>query len=280
MLIDAHSHVDRYDLLGAGALASALGEMTQHRILTISNSMDLQSYRRNLEISEMCSLVLPAFGMHPWNAVEYVDRLGDLGEAIEQSPIIGEIGLDHHLVEDASAYPAQWEVLRFFLAEAKEQDKITTLHTKGAEREVLQLLDQYQIPRVIVHWYSGPMDVFREMAARGVYFTVGVEVLYSEHVRAIAREVPSGRLLTETDNPGGPIGFIGEPGMPVLVQEVVRGLAEAREAAAEAIIQTVQTNLLGLIRHDPRLSAACALLEECETGAQPAHAADPLSSLY
>ncbi len=61
MLIDAHSHVDRYDLVDEHALQSALAEIVQHGILTITNSMDLASYRRNLEISEECDLILPVF---------------------------------------------------------------------------------------------------------------------------------------------------------------------------------------------------------------------------
>jgi TatD DNase family protein len=90
MLIDAHTHVDRYDLVDEQALGSALAEITQHGILTVSNSMDLSSYKRNLEIREMCSLVLPTFGVHPWNAPEYAYCLHDLSEAIEQSPMLGE----------------------------------------------------------------------------------------------------------------------------------------------------------------------------------------------
>ena len=256
MLIDAHSHVDRYDLVDERALDAALAEIAQHRILTISNSMDLASYKRNLEISETCDLVLPAFGVHPWNAPENVDRLQDLDEAIEHSPMIGEIGLDNYFVEDDSAYPDQRRVLEYLLGAAKEQGKIVILHTKGAEKEVLGLLDRYHTLRAIVHWYSGPLDIFREMIARGVYFTVGIEVLHSEHIRAIAREIPAGRLLTETDNPGGPKAFIGGPGMPVLVKDVVRGIAAARETTAEAIAQTVQANLIALIRDDPWLASA------------------------
>jgi len=177
MLIDAHSHVDRYSLVDGHALEFALAEIAQHRILTISNSMDLLSYRRNLEIGEECDLVLPAFGIHPWNAPEYVDSLQDLSEAIEQSPMIGEIGLDHYFVEDAAAYPDQQKVFEHFLGAAKEQEKIVNLHTKGAEHKVLKLLDRYDIQRLIVHWYSGPLDIFRELVARGAYFTVGIEVM-------------------------------------------------------------------------------------------------------
>ena len=155
----------------------------------------------------MCELVLPTFGVHPWVAAEYADRLEDLHTAIEQSPMLGEIGLDYFLVRDPSQYPAQRKVLEFFLASAAQHDKIVSLHTKGAEKDVIGLLTRYNVRRVIVHWYSGPLDVFRELVAMGMYFTIGVEVLYSEHIRTIAREVPLDRLLTETDNPGGPKGL-------------------------------------------------------------------------
>ena len=50
MLIDAHAHLDHY----GDELETALGEIKQYRIFTIGNSMDLPSYRRNLEIGEMC----------------------------------------------------------------------------------------------------------------------------------------------------------------------------------------------------------------------------------
>lgn len=254
MLIDAHSHVDRYDLVDEHALPSALAEIAQHKILTISNSMDPASYQRNLEISQACDLVLPIFGVHPWNASEYAGRLSDLAGPIESSPMIGEIGLDHYFIEDAAAYPDQGRVFEYFLGAAREQNKIVILHTKGAEQKVLDALDRYHLQRVIVHWYSGPMDILREFIARGVYLTIGVEVLYSKHIQAIAREVPAGRLLTETDNPGGPAGFIGRPGTPGLVRDVVRGIAQARGTTAEAIVQAVQANLIELVGDDPWLA--------------------------
>jgi TatD DNase family protein len=260
MLIDAHAHLDRY----GDALESALEEITRHRIFTISNSMDLPSYRRNLEIGERCDLILPTFGVHPWNASEYADRLENLSEAVEQSPMLGEIGLDYHFVDDVSQYPAQRKVLEFFLAAAQEQQKIVNLHTKGAESDVLPLLNRYEIQRAIIHWYSGPLDVFRELVARGTTFTIGVEVLYSEHIQTIARELPSEQLLMETDNPGGPRSFIGTLGMPSLIRDVVQALAELRKTTAEAIIQTVQANFVRLIRDDPWLSDVYARIFEQE----------------
>jgi len=262
MLIDAHAHLDRYGVAGEPALDSALAEIARHRILTISNSMDLPSYRRNVEISGQSNLVVPCFGVHPWNAPAYADRLNEISGAVLESPLIGEIGLDHHFVRDAALFPAQRKVFEFFLQAAGEQKKIVILHTKGAEEKVVELLEQYSVTRAIVHWYSGSIGVLRKLSARGAYFTVGTEIGYSDHLRMIAREIPTEQLLTETDNPGGPKAFIGESGMPALIQQVVDTVAEVRGTTADQIVRTVQSNLLELFRSDRRLEAVCRILRE------------------
>jgi TatD DNase family protein len=256
MLIDAHTHLDLYE----DDLELALEEIRQRKILCISNSLDLKSYQRNLEIAERCEWAFPIFGVHPWMAAENVGRLEELKAAIAQSPMYGEIGLDHFFIEDASQYPAQRTVFEFFLQAAHEQDKIVHLHTKGAELEVLELLDRYGIRRAVVHWYSGPLDLLSDFVGRGSYFTVGPEVHYSEHIQAIARAVPAKQLLTETDNPGGPKSYLGRPGMPSLIQEVGHGLADARGTTVEAIAETVRGNLARLAYGDPRLLALVARL--------------------
>jgi len=256
MLIDAHAHLNGYDLQDAGALDAALAEIARHGIFTISNSMDLPSYRRNQEIAAMSDFVLPVFGVHPWYAPDYADRLSELDAAVRESPMIGEIGLDHFFVEDRAAHHAQEKVFAYFLRAAADQDKIVILHTKGAERETLDYLNRFHIRRAIVHWYSGPVKIMKELEERGAYFTVGPEVLSSTHIQDIVKAIPPDRLLTETDNPGGPQSVFGKPGTPALVRDVVRKVAEIRKTHEEAAIFVIQANLLMLMRGDPRLASA------------------------
>jgi TatD DNase family protein len=260
MLIDAHAHLDRY----GNELEAALREISHHRILTVSNSTDPESYARNLRIAEMSELVMPTFGVHPWHAPEYANRLDDLRDPTERSPMLGEIGLDYHFVEDTSQYRAQRKVFEFFLAAARDQQKVVNLHTKGAEEEVARLLDRHCIRRAIIHWYSGPIDMFRELVTRGLYFTVGVEVLHSEHSCDIGRGIPLEQLLTETDNPGGPEWLTGKRGMPRLIVEVISALAELRQTTPESIADAVRSNFLRLMGDDPLVSAAYAKLAEGE----------------
>jgi TatD DNase family protein len=265
MLIDAHAHLDGYVELGPAALDKALAEIALHRIFTVSNSMDVPSYGRNVEIAARCPWVLPVFGIHPWNAHKYADRREDLEAFMAESPIFGEIGLDHYFVKVRSRYPAQKQIFKFFLDAARNQDKIVIVHTKGAEAEALQILDRHAPVRVVVHWYSGPVDVFRRMVQRGFYFTVGGEVMRSEKIRAIAREIPANRLLTETDNPGGPKSYARRPGSPAVLLDIIRSLAVVRETTPDDLISTVQSNLKSLFRDDARLAGFLAKIMDDES---------------
>jgi len=253
MFIDAHAHVDRFEMVGEGAVDAALEEINERRIFTISNSMDIPSYEKNLAISKRCKWILPIFGVHPWNASECVDQLDSLIPHIKKSSMIGEIGLDFFFVKDEAEYPNQITVFEYLLSAAKAQNKIVHLHTKGAEEEVYKLLERYTLPRVLVHWYSGPIETLKKYIDMGVYFTVGVEINYTEHVKRIAELVPLNRMLTETDNPGGPKMYLGEPGKPSLILEVIKSLASLKGKGEREMVQIIKTNLIDLIGDDTLL---------------------------
>jgi TatD DNase family protein len=91
----------------------------------------------------------------------------------------------------------------------------------------------------------------------GAYFTIGVELLYSDHIKALARQIPLERLLTETDNPGGYRWLTGEIGMPTMIKSVIKSLAEVKNTTAENITQNVQDNFIQLIETDEHLREIC-----------------------
>ena len=67
----------------------------------------------------------------------------------------------------------------------------------------------------------------------GCYFTIGVEVLYSDYIEAIAKAVPDHLLLTETDNPGA-LKWLkknNEVGMPTALSK--RGRSAGNFAGSE-----------------------------------------------
>ena len=262
MLIDAHAHLDHYD-----DPEEPLGRIGLRRILTLANSMDPDSYQRNLALAEGCPFVLPSFGIHPRRAQEHADRLSELLPLVEQSPMLGELGLDFHWVKDETTYPHQIRVFEFLIREAARRNKIVNLHTKGAERRILETLRTFGVKKAIIHWYSGPMDVLNEMIAEGYLFTVGVEVLYSEKIQAVARAIPTRQLLSETDNPGGNRWLAGTVAPPDIIADVVAATARLKNLPSEKLEAVIQANFLRLIDGDSGLASAQALLEQQSNGA-------------
>ena len=251
MLIDSHAHLDLYGEL----TEKALDEIERYRIFTISNSVTPDSYRENLELADKCGYILPTFGIHPWNAHEITARLAELDELIDKSPMLGELGLDYYFVKENDRFPAQREVLDYFLQKASAQDKIVNLHTKGAEEDILNLLGAHDIRRAVIHWYSGPVKTMKKLLDRGYYFTVGVEILFSQQIRRLVRNIPDDLILTETDNPGGYQWLADTPGMPGVLQEVVLEIADMRGMEFEDCVDMVQANFERLIIDDEGINS-------------------------
>jgi TatD DNase family protein len=239
MLVDAHAHLHMY---GKDELDEVLAELESMEIRTMAVSMDLESFEATAACAARSNRIIPAFGIHPERAPDYVDRLDEVAEAATRSPCIGEIGLDHRFVTDESAYDPQRVVFDHLLTLAANQDKVVNLHTAGAEHEVADRIARFGISRAIVHWYSGPRDAFEHLLELGCYFTFGPEVGSSDHIAALARLAPMDRLLTETDNPGGPEWLGLGRGRPSLIRRVVADLARARGTTEPQLTAQVAAN--------------------------------------
>lgn len=258
MYLDAHAHLDKYD---DAVLDSVIETIEELEILTLAASMDVESFERTESIATRSDRIVGCFGIHPWEAPRYAAALDELAPIAARTPIIGEVGLDHRFVTDEAEYGPQREVFSFFLEAAGEQRKIVNLHCVGAEHETADLLHAHDAERVIVHWYSGPLKVMPRLLDLGCLFTVGVEVLHSDHIRRIAAAVPDDRLLTETDNPGGARWLTGEPGTPELIVDVVEEVAAIRRVERDELVATVAANAARLTDGDRHLVRWRALLD-------------------
>jgi TatD DNase family protein len=246
MYIDAHAHLDQY----GAQLPRAIAEIERHEIFTIGVSMDPDGYVKSRAIDEQTEWVLSTFGVHPWNAPAFHAQLEALQPLIDASPMVGEIGLDYHFVAEPENHALQRDVFRHFVMQGVSQKKILNIHTKGAEADVDRILGELKVSRAIIHWYSGPMQQLHALAEKGMYFTVGVELLFSTAIQEIAKSIPPSLLLTETDNPGGHKWLTGDLGMPSIIVQIVHKLAEIRGWSEEETKALVLENFLRLAGDD------------------------------
>lgn len=244
MLLDAHTHIDMYD---DDILPVVLDNIARQQIFTLSVSIDVPSYQRAQRLATQSPYLVPTFGVHPWQAHHYADKLDSLAAYMAQTPLFGEIGLDFHFFKEPAHQIQQRAVFEFFLDAATRQQKIVNLHTLRAEKEVLAQLEVFRPPTPIVHWYAGRRSLIERYLAVGAYFSFGVELLFSKRLEKLLTDVPNDRLLTETDNPSAYRHFTKQSGMPSTVCQVVAKIAELKQMADVEVIEMVAENFSRLI---------------------------------
>lgn len=199
MFVDAHNHLDFYkDSLN---LNKALDIISCDNIKTLGCSMDLQSYLFTKDLSTRHQNIIPCFGIHPWEAYKNYKKLDTFDKYVKECKIIGEVGLDYHWVSESEKFPYMKMVFEYFANKAKEYNKITNIHTKGAESEVLDTIKKYNLKTPIIHWYSGDLNILKKLLDYGCYFTISIDIGHSSLTNEIAKLLPLNRILTETDGP-------------------------------------------------------------------------------
>lgn len=242
MYIDAHTHLDFFN----NKIGHAINEINNLKILTIASSMDIESYLKNKEYAQSSQYIKATFGIHPWKAAEYKGDLEDLIPYIEESELIGEIGLDFVWVEDKGTYEAQRKIFNFVLAESVKRNKVISIHTKGAEEEIYYILNSYSYSKVIIHWYSGDIKTLDKFIKLGCYFTISVDIGYSKLTEEILDRIPIDRLLVETDGPTALEWVNGEYGHPRVILDVVKSISERKAISTDRLIKIIEENFFRL----------------------------------
>lgn len=232
MIIDNHVHLASYSSI---EIPKVLHEINEMKILTIDVSMDLDSYLISKELSKKSRFIIPCVGLHPWKASNITD-LSIFSQYLDESPAIGEVGLDFYWQKDESTYKRQIEVLDFFLESAYKQKKVVNLHTKGAEKKILEKIKEYSLVNPVIHWYSGPKKFIKKYLDAGSYFSFGVELKYSKRIQDIIQYVPNDRILLETDNPGGYEWLVGRIGLPSLIHEVAEDISKIKKIEIDEVL--------------------------------------------
>ena len=141
-----------------------------------------------------------ALGLHPLLASENKNELPLFNRLLDQTSYIGEIGLDFSK-EGLPTRDDQVTILRKLLEKLEGKKKIISVHSRKAEKELFDLLCEYNIQNVIFHWYSGPIDLIPSIISKGYYFSINEAMTISNNGRAIIKGIPRNRILTESDSP-------------------------------------------------------------------------------
>lgn len=153
-----------------------------------------------------------ALGIHPL----YVDRADEatdlerLRDALQRHAgdprlvAVGEIGLDH-FVPGGDRERQQ----RFYVAQlklARDAGLPVILHVRRSADALLAGLNRVEVPGGIAHAFNGSADQARRFVERGFRLGFGGAMTYDRalQIRALAKDLPAGALVLETDAPDIP----------------------------------------------------------------------------
>lgn len=247
MLVDSHAHLDSPDF------DSDLDEVLQRakeaqvtRILTIGCMGEtVETVSKVLNLIETHKQIFAAVGVHPHDARFFNDGIAEQILKLMTHPGVlgwGEIGLDFYY--DNSPRDEQRAAFRKQLQLAREAKKPVIIHSRDAEEETCQILEEEFSggPGGVLHCFTHSLETAQRCLPLGFYVSFGGILTFpkAHNLREIVRTFPLNRVLIETDSPYlAPAPFRGKRNEPAYVLKVAEKLAEVRGLTlAEVASQT------------------------------------------
>lgn len=218
---------------------------------------NVESSRAAAAIARTCPEVYALAGIHPHDAAGVGDgAIGEIAAILSMPKVvgIGEIGLDYY--RDLSPRSDQLRVFRAQMDLARETGVPVAIHNRDAHRDTLEMVREYSqsIPAIVLHCYSGSVEIARELVRLGCYISLAGPVTYrnARKLVEVARDVPMERLLVETDSPYlSPVPHRGQRNEPAYVVQTARAVAEIRGASFEDVALATSANAAAVFGISP-----------------------------
>lgn len=238
-MVDAHCHVDLYP-----DPISIIRSCEQKGVYTLGMTNLPSHFMQGFPHVRQCKYVRLALGLHPLYALKHSSELALFTKCLQMTTYVGEVGLDFS-PEGISTKELQIKSFQFVLNQLNDR-KVVSLHSRGAENEVLSMLIEYQIPHAVFHWFTGTAEQANCISKAGYYFSVNPAMIRSAKGQGVIKNISIDRLLTESDGP-----FIKMEGRiiePADVERVLQYLANIHNVSLLEISEQIKANFLSLIR--------------------------------
>ena len=155
-----------------------------------------------LYLSENYPNIIPAVGVHPWNANSFSSDNMEKFLAKHKNCLVGEIGLDLHFCKESIALQKN-----IFLAQldlAKKYNRSVCIHNLKAWHLLLPIIKKFPHTKIMFHSYSGSLEITGQLVAQSnIYFSFSGTLLNNSNksFEKIIGIIPLNRLLIETDSP-------------------------------------------------------------------------------
>lgn len=261
-LVDIHCHIE------SERFESDLDEVVKRaenagvKAIVVSG-VNPEANRKVLELSKKYSTIKASFGLYPIDSIiskfpnlnddyprevkpfDYKKEIEWIKENKNLCISIGEVGMELKVVEGNKDFEkikqAQEEVFQDAIKLAVELDKPLVVHTRGAEKEVIEILEKYNHKKIVLHCFGGRKSLIKKAVENGWYFSVPAVITRLLHFQTLVEIVPLEQILTETDAPYlAPIS--GERSEPKDVAITVKEISKIKNLSEEEVANQIWEN--------------------------------------
>lgn len=230
--VDAHCHIHEF---GEDDLMKYCNSK-KFKIIAVSD--DLLSSLETLEISKACFNMIPCVGIHPWKVGRVSEK--DLEAVLELAGsvrFLGEVGIDKRFVPET--YEKQLQFFRRFVEYSSSNGLGVNVHAAGAWEDALRILFKHDVKLAIIHWYTGPVKLLKDVSSMGYYVTVNPAVRVQPRSREIVLNASLDIILTESDSP---YEYRGVKLTPEKIADAVNEIASIKGVGLEEVVNAVLSN--------------------------------------
>ncbi len=232
-MTDAHCHLDLFD-----APAKIVEEATGRGVdLIITAGGSGKGNAGTWNLSRLPH-VYGVIGIDPGSANEddgYFDELEIMVKGNDKIVGLGEIGLDATVENSAAAY-RQVEVFERQLEIARRLEMPVVIHSRKRLDEVVGMLVEKRMPRVMFHFFEGDEKEAAELAGRG--WLLSIPPAESGKRKRIINEIELSNIVTETDSP-----VVGKT--PADVFQVIDYIARIKNVSPVEVAEQTTKNVKG-----------------------------------
>ena len=253
-IIDTHAHLDHLPDVKQALVRAAQAGVTD--IIAVGVDLNANKINRQIKMSTQNPRIHVAFGIHPANIKleEIEETFRFIREHIREAIAVGETGLDYWykwVKKDEAAKQAQRDCFQKHLELAREFDLPIIIHSRGAWQDCLDMTKAAGVRRANFHWYSGPVDILKEILSCGFFVSTSPSVGYSPQSREAMSNAPIKQTLIETDAPvfyrtGEEQGFQAEPKDVVKTLQAYAKLKNMNEQDALLILNNNARKFFGI----------------------------------
>ncbi len=252
MFIDSHCHINFPEL--AADLTGITGAMAANGVThALCVSVNLETFPEVLAIAERFPNIFASTGVHPDDRSGEepdIDRL--IGLAGHPKVVaIGETGLDYYRVEGDT----EWQRRRFrtHIRAARQSGKPLIVHTRASAEDTLRVMREEKAAEIggVMHCFTETGEVAKRAMDMNFMISFSGIVTFKSAIalKDVARDVPLGNMLIETDSPYlAPVPYRGKTNQPAYVRFVAEEIARIKGISIDSVAEATSANFFKLFK--------------------------------